>query len=255
MTAKTDSASTIASCELTQSAEGETMRRLVFALLASTLFIGAAAAADLPVKAPVYKAPVMAPVYNWTGFYIGANIGYSWGRQDVDAVGGVPLGNPNIDGVIGGGQIGYNWQMNQLVLGIEADIQASGQKGDGTFVPGPAALALPTITFTDKLDWFGTVRGRVGYAMDRWLPYVTGGWAYGGGSISGSTSTPTTFSGSTTYSGWTIGGGLEYAFMNNWSVKAEYLYIDFGNGPTVNGAIVGGRMTDNIARLGVNYRF
>ncbi len=230
------------------------MRRIGFALLATIAVIGSAAAADMPVKAPVYKAPVVAPPYNWTGFYIGGNVGYSWGKQDLSA-GGVPIGSPNINGVIGGGQIGYNWQINQLVLGIEADIQASGQKGDGTFVPGPAALALPTITYDDKLDWFGTVRGRAGYAIvDRWLAYATGGWAFGGGSISGSTTIPSTFSGSASYSGWTVGGGLEWAFMDHWSAKAEYLYIDFGNGPTI-GTISGGKMTDNIARVGVNYHF
>jgi outer membrane immunogenic protein len=173
--------------------------------------------------------------------------------------------HPN--GIIGGGQVGYNWQVNQWVLGLEADIQASGQSGDGLLlIPGggPAILAVAAATpipYTDKLDWFGTVRGRVGYAIDRWLPYVTAGWAYGHGTISGSTSGgfTTTFSGSSTYSGWTVGGGLEWAFMDHWSAKAEYLYIDFGNGPTIaltpTVNFVAGKMTDSIARLGVNYKF
>lgn len=239
------------------------MRRLSTTLLAgATVFAltQAASAADLPVKAPVYKAPVVAPAYNWTGFYVGANIGYSWGRQDV-LVDDFLLGTPHVDGVIGGGQVGYNWQWNQLVLGLEADIQGSGQKGDGSFIPGPNLRVVTSYAFTDKLDWFGTVRGRIGYAIDRWLPYVTGGWAYGGGSISGTTTTPTgSFSGSKTYSGWTVGGGLEYAFLNNWSAKVEYLYIDFGDGPSVAvppspAVLTGGRLTDNIARVGVNYKF
>ena len=174
--------------------------------------------------------------------------------------------------MIGGGQVGYNWQFNQVVLGLEADFQGSGQQGDGdpiyavaagnpfAGVPGGAAA---TITYTDKLEWFGTVRARAGWAMDRWLPYVTGGWAYGHGSISGTTTTTTpttaTFSASQDYSGWTVGGGVEWAFMNNWSAKVEYLYIDFGDGsnfaasPMLN--IVTGRMTDNIVRAGVNYKF
>ncbi len=238
------------------------MRRTAFVLLASCALMGSAAAADLPVKAPVYKAPVVTPPYNWTGFYVGGNIGYSWGRQD-NSVGGTSLGTVNVDGIIGGGQVGYNWQINQIVLGLEADFQGSGQKGDGSFI-GPAAL-IPssTYTFTDKLDWFGTVRGRVGYAMDRWLPYVTGGWAWGHGSISGTvTGNGPTGAGSASndYSGWTVGGGLEYAFLNNWSAKFEYLYIDFGDGPSVTlapSAVVlsGGKLTDNILRLGVNYKF
>jgi outer membrane immunogenic protein len=252
------------------------MRRIVLALLASTAFVGAAAAADLPVKMPT-KAPAMvvAP-YNWTGFYIGLNAGGSWGRQDNDlvAVGtGVTIfsNSDNLDGFIGGGQIGYNWQVNQWVLGFEADFQGSGQKDDGSFfIPGGGVLLVipsTTITYTDKLDWFGTVRARVGYAMGatgNWLPYVTGGWAYGYGGISGTTTSGavvTSFSGSQDYSGWTIGGGLEWAFADHWSAKAEYLYIDFGNGPTVMAnaagtlAIVSGKMTDNIARLGINYKF
>jgi len=254
------------------------MRGLVLALLASIAVVGTAAAADMPVKAPVYKAPVVAPPYNWTGFYVGLNAGGSWGRQENDLVtvpGGVTLlsNSDNLDGFIGGGQIGYNWQTDKWVLGIEADFQGSAQKADGSFVLGgggfciaacPAGLAA---TYTDKLDWFGTVRGRVGYAMGtagNWLPYVTGGWAYGHSEISGTTTSGavvTAFSGSQDYSGWTIGGGLEWAFADHWSAKAEYLYIDFGNGPTVvvntagSLAIASGKMTDNIARLGVNYHF
>jgi len=247
------------------------MKRFALVLAASALAAGSAFAADLPAKAPVYKAPVAAPIFSWTGFYIGVNAGYSWGRQDnsLQATGGgIISGNSNsdkINGFIGGGQIGYNWQINQFVLGIEADLQASGQKGDGTFfVPGTAVILVvpPTnFTYTDKLDWFGTVRGRLGFAMDRWLPYVTGGWAFGRGTVSGSSTGAivSTFSGSKNYNGWTLGGGLEYAFDRNWSVKAEYLYFDFGTGPTVAVTpavnVVSGKMTDNIARLGVNYRF
>jgi outer membrane immunogenic protein len=253
------------------------MRRLVLALLASIAVVGTAAAADMPVKAPVYKAPVVAPPYNWTGFYVGLNAGGSWGRQENDLVtvpGGVTLlsNSDNLDGFIGGGQIGYNWQINQFVLGVEADFQGSGQKADGSFlipfIPATVAPAVPGLTanYTDKLEWFGTVRARAGYTWDRWLAYVTGGWAFGHGTLSGTgTTTPAgtvlAFSTSQDYSGWTVGGGLEWAFADHWSAKAEYLYIDFGNGPTVvvntagSLAIASGKMTDNIARLGVNYHF
>lgn len=108
----------------------------------------------------------------------------------------------------------------------------------------------------------GTVRGWLGWANDHWLAYLTGGWAFGGGKIDGLATiggVTTSFSGSKTYNGWTVGGGLEYAFMNNWSAKLEYLYIDFGDGPTVPVTaavnIVAGKMTDNIVRVGLNYKF
>lgn len=254
------------------------MRRFALALVASVALIGSAAAADMPVKMPV-KAPIIIPMYNWTGFYVGLNAGGSWGRQENDLVtvpGGAVLfaNTDHLNGFIGGGQIGYNWQTGHWVFGVEADFQGSGQKADGSFVLAgggancinlcPAGL---TTTYTDKLDWFGTVRGRVGYAMGatgNWLPYVTGGWAYGHGAISGTTvsgAVVTPFSASQDYNGWTLGGGVEWAFADHWSVKGEYLYIDFGNGPTVpvnaagTLAIVSGRMSDNIARLGINYKF
>src|SRR5882672_8027865 len=140
------------------------MRRLALALLASIALVGTAAAADMPVKAPVYKAPVMAPVYNWSGLYAGLNAGYSWGRQSNDLVAaatGARLfsNSDHLNGFIGGGQLGYNWQINQWVLGLEGDFQGSGQKGDGTFLIPPAVGAAPipglTAAYTDKLEWFG----------------------------------------------------------------------------------------------------
>ena len=256
------------------------MRRFQCAMLAAVAVIGfgsLASAADMPVKSPMYtKAPVMAPLYNWTGFYVGSNAGYSWGSQDNSLVTStgvtVQSNSDHLNGFVGGGQIGYNWQVNQWVFGLEADFQGSGQKADGSLLlPGSGfnILVIPTtsIAYTDKLDWFGTVRGRVGYAMgDRgtWLPYLTGGWAYGHGSVSGTTTfgaTATSFSGSQDYSGWTVGGGVEWAFADHWSAKVEYLYIDFGNGPTLAANatgtlnIVSGTMTDNIVRAGVNYKF
>jgi outer membrane immunogenic protein len=246
--------------------------------LSSGLALGMASAADLgaPAPAPVYtKAPVIAP-WSWTGFYVGGNVGYSWGHQSAtvtDLAGdAVATSGADLNGVIGGGQIGYNYQINSIVLGIEADIQGSGQRGDGSFgLPGSPCVfnvraCTPTPTLgddTDQLEWFGTVRARVGYAAGRWLPYVTGGWAYGNGTISGTTTTgsiSTTYSSSTNYTdGWTVGGGLEWAFADHWSAKFEYLYIDFGSGPIVPISpslnLATGHMTDNIGRVGVNYRF
>ena len=254
------------------------MARFHSATLAAIAVLGfasMASAADLPAKAPMYtKAPVMVPMYNWTGFYVGLNAGYSWGSQDNAAVttAGTTLfsNSDHLNGFVGGGQIGYNWQVNQWVFGLEADFQGSGQKADGAFLIAPVGFfanvpASTSVAYSDKLDWFGTVRGRIGYAMGttgNWLPYVTGGWAYGHGEISGTTTigaASTSFSASQDYSGWTVGGGVEWAFADHWSAKAEYLYIDFGDGPTVAVSpllnIVSGSMKDNIARAGVNYKF
>jgi outer membrane immunogenic protein len=230
---------------------------------------GVASAADMPLKAPPPPAPVY---YNWSGFYLGVNLGGSWGHQSEELfLGGAPVaGRSNhMDGVIGGGQLGYNWQFpgsgvfggNAWVLGLEADFQGSGQRRDDNF-----AFTGISGDLNDKLEWFGTVRGRAGVAFDHWLPYVTGGWAYGHRTLDGTIGTTTTtasFSNSNTFTdGWTVGGGVEWAFWSHWTAKLEYLYIDFGNNgsnanmittPAVS--ITTGHLTDNIVRAGVNYKF
>jgi outer membrane immunogenic protein len=245
---------------------------VIAALLANLATLGAASAADL--SRPITKAPPLPPLpvaYNWTGFYLGVNVGGSWGHQDV-TLAGLLINSNKIDGVIGGGQIGYNWQGagSPWVFGIEADIQGSGQKGSGAFaIPAclTCALAIPatSIAYEDKLEWFGTVRGRIGYAIgDRgtWLPYITGGLAYGESKIDGSGSlvgVPVAFSVSDTRVGWTVGAGIEWAFADQWSAKLEYLFMDLGSDPAVvltsTTSITTNRMTDNIARVGVNLRF
>ena len=236
------------------------------------------------VARPVYKAPPPVPAsYNWTGFYLGVKLGGGWGHESHELFNGIP-GNSeggfthDPRGVIGGAQIGYNWQFapwfgwgTGVVLGIEADIQASSQTSrvNGAFsdpVFGP-------VTFSggveDKLKWFGTVRGRAGIAFDRVLLYGTGGWAFGQskldeGALTSSNAAgliaSTAFSTSNNMQGWTAGGGIEWAFLDHWTAKFEYLYIDFGNrdnvaipgGPFI---ITSGHFTDNVVRAGVNYKF
>ena len=247
------------------------------ALAIAACAIGAAVAADLPANM-VTKAPPAPLGLNWTGFYGGVNVGGSWGHQrtslDSATTGARLLSNSShLDGAIGGGQIGYNWQPldRPWVFGVEADIQGSGQKADGSFFVGgiaaPGIVALPgdNIVYQDRLDWFGTLRGRIGWAMgerSNWLPYITGGLAFGQGTISGNGAAggiPVAFNTTSTYAGWVLGGGVEWAFWDRWSAKAEYLYIDFGRGgiipltPMVN--INAGRMIDNVGRVGVNYHF
>jgi outer membrane immunogenic protein len=296
------------------------MKRLLIGISAAASLIATGAlAADLPVKAPVYtKAPAYVdPGYDWTGFYVGGNVGYSWGNSNSTLTLTDP-GPPStvlnstsnkfkMDGVVGGGQIGYNWQRDRWVFGLEADIQATGQAGNGSSVcaGGTATVlnsacavghigdttpfnvpAFPvTSTLSESLDWFGTVRGRIGgTVIPTLLLYATGGLAYGevgvtntvGGNnitgpqgVNGSTITPFAagYSNSTLKVGWTVGAGVEGVISGNWTARLEYLYVDLGNvsgsfaTPLIapSGAFAtssySSHITDNILRVGVNYKF
>jgi outer membrane immunogenic protein len=285
------------------------MQKIIGAIAALALGapITSALAADLrlPVKAP--PMPVVAP-YSWTGFYIGGNVGYSFGRDPIDVTatarsrvfrafgtpaetlttdtGVVPFplgaGTADVEGALAGGQIGYNWQTGAFVWGLETDLQWTGQKGGTSFcfpvacLPGAFQVAVD-----HKIDWFGTFRARAGALVDpRVLLYVTGGLAYGHvttDATGGVVGQPfVNLSAKDTRVGWTIGGGVEGALSNNWTVKAEYLYMDLGDAPSVGASAqtifpnvpqvgfttvldttvaTGGRVRDHIFRLGVNYRF
>jgi outer membrane immunogenic protein len=265
------------------------MRRTRSLLLASVASLAlcvasAASAADMPVY---LKAPP--PVWNWTGFYLGGNVGYSWGSSNstvsfFDSTGALlasPSQSFSMDGVIGGGQVGYNWQTGRWVWGLETDIQASGQRGSATFICGAACAGTPpaSATLTEKLDWFGTARGRLGYTVTPTvLLYATGGLAYGDIKTDGALSDGTSFSTSTIKAGWTVGAGVEARIVGNWTAKLEYLYMDLGNIsssgnidplicqsgnniraiPCVNVTYPisnSSSIIDNIVRVGVNYKF
>jgi outer membrane immunogenic protein len=268
------------------------MKRIVIGMAAAmSLFASGAMAADLAAKPYVKAPPVAAVIDSWTGFYIGGNIGYSWGRArntetisnfatGVALATGTGIGSDNVNGVIGGGQIGYNWQMQNWLFGLEADIQGSGEKGSINFTCVACANDGTNITstVTQKLSWFGTARGRVGVLVTpSVLLYGTGGLAYGqlqtGGSITGTNiaGVPVTvaFPGtSSTRAGWTAGVGVEGKIAPNWTAKLEYLYMDLGSvsaGPiattilvpvrTAGGVAYSSGFTDNILRVGVNYQF
>jgi outer membrane immunogenic protein len=219
-----------------------------------------ASAADMPVKAPVYKAPMMAPAYNWSGFYIGGVVGYGWGTSDhCDAstcgLPGVVYPAPDPKGWNAGVTLGYNWQSANWVLGVEGDWSWANMKGSdpGTLTFGCAG------TCDTNIKSFGTVRGRIGYAFDRLLPYVTAGVAFT--ELNATIGTPVLAEGTTTKASFTVGGGVEYAFLPNWSAKLEYLYIskldDFTYAPAfcaAPGCFVS-NTSYSVARLGVNYRF
>jgi outer membrane immunogenic protein len=222
---------------------------------AATALAGAASAADIRQPPPAVKAPAfVAPLFTWTGFYIGGNLGYGWSdRSGTFTI--APARGPvsgEADGIIGGVQVGYNWQMGAFVIGIETDFQGSGIEGNvsGRLVPGPVAV-------NGKIsnEWFGTIRGRLGYAVDRWLFYFTGGGAYSHTKFSG-VAGGVPFSSASTGWSWTVGGGVETALAANWSIKGEYLYIAKpDNLPVPAGTRFSGDIDSHVIRLGVNYRF
>ncbi len=234
--------------------------RLVNALLAGTLFAGlgtvaitvAASAADLPRKAPAF-APAIATIYNWTGFYVGVHGGYATG----DANSGLLGGSLDIEGGFGGAQLGFNWQApgSPWVFGVEVD--SSFADIQDSFV---ATVGGVTGSIESQIDYFGTARGRIGYAWDRFLVYGTGGVAWANNELTLGVAFPgfaAAVSNDQTHIGWTAGAGVEWAFAPNWSAKVEYLYMDFDSedffaGPA--GSISADAEIHTI-KIGVNYRF
>ena len=240
------------------------MKKILLAGVALAAMSTLATAADLPRKTAPIQPIVYAPAFSWTGFYVGGNAGYAFGstttRNSFNGL--VPAGAQlfgDSDGFVGGGQVGYNYQFyNNFVIGAEADFQ-------GSLVESTRAPVFGT-TSKASLDYFGTVRARVGYAfagtnsvLDRTLIYVTGGLAYGSQSynIAGYSSP------SSTQVGYAAGAGVEYAFTNNWTAKLEGLYVDLGrenyvftNANPVIPAIRTRASNDfAVVRAGLNYKF
>jgi outer membrane immunogenic protein len=290
------------------------MKKLFFGAVALTGLMGSAFAADLPL----YKAPPPAPVYSWTGFYLGANVGYGMsmdkassntlaGNGDIVVAPGTQLygGPQNFDlaakGWSGGGQLGYNLQWTpSWVIGFETDIQGQSMSDSQACIMAcntptainfsQGAVRFPVMFGNNSsgynIDWFGTVRGRLGYTFGPSLLYVTGGLAYGNvqtnSAVAGNTffagngATVNNFSGavntSGTKTGWVLGAGIEAALWSNWTVKAEYLYMDFGSvtenyntvftssvfgqtGQTAGIRTVTNEITEQVFRVGLNYKF
>jgi outer membrane immunogenic protein len=226
---------------------------LAFALTAAVLGAGAASAADLPARMYT-KAPPPIAVSDWTGFYIGANVGYGSARY-TSSLGALDTSQTG-SGILGGGQLGYNQQFGQWVLGLEVDGQGTDQSGNfSLFVPG---VGGGTITQSNSMPWFFTGRARLGYTIaPTWLIYATGGAAV---ADIKSDFTATGLGATTienTRVGWTAGAGVEVMFARNWSAKAEYLHLDIGsNSATVFAVPTSIKLTDDdIGRVGVNYHF
>jgi outer membrane immunogenic protein len=221
--------------------EVETMKRVFVAGAALLALASSAVAADLPAPQPYYKGPAYLPPPLWSGFYLGVNGGGAFGNSTWDTAGSI-----NTSGGLVGGTIGYNYQINRFVIGVEGDIDWASISGTTT------TLACPVGGKTGD-SWLSTVRGRVGYGADRFLPYLTGGAAFG--NIQATTAGLTTTS---TNAGWTVGAGLEFAITPNWSAKAEYLYVNLGKfncGLNCGAAIDNVSFSANLFRGGVNYHF
>ncbi|MGO4716593.1 outer membrane protein [Bradyrhizobium sp. 2TAF24] len=245
------------------------MNKLVIAAAFAAVASTTAQAADLPARTYTKAPPLVAQAYDWTGFYLGVNAGLGFGRDKTTTTSAVGIGETtrlSPFGALGGGQVGYNWQggnfgLGNIVLGVEADIQGTGFKDDRT-----CGLAIAACTqagglqYSQKLDWFGTARGRVGFATGPVLSYFTGGFAYGNVKTGYSNALLGSSSFSQTRSGWTVGSGVEAALGGNWTGKIEYLYVDLGsvNNPGILPGAAGFASSSNIRehifRVGLNYR-
>lgn len=242
----------------------------------------AVGAADLPASMPVKALAAPAP-FSWTGFYIGGHLGYGWGSVDGDTLAaptvpaGLGFGTPGAqpfsvnrsltpNGILGGGQFGYNHQIGSAVLGFETDFTWTGQRDTFSF-SGERVFNSEDYVYQEtvraQLQYMGTVRGRLGYAFGMFMPYVTAGFAWGHMTSDLNSSLRQLFgptlliatSQSRTLSGGTVGAGLEYAVASKWSLKAEYLFVDLGKKTFFDGqsgSTFG--LQDHTVRLGFNYR-
>jgi outer membrane immunogenic protein len=258
------------------------MKHVFLSTAALALLSGGALAADLPAYEPPPVA-VATSVYDWTGFYVGVSGGWAWLGDDDDAdidctdFGPACINFPATvdlndgDGGLIGGTAGFNFQVNQFVFGIEGDLSWANWDQDGSFTfPGGGGFTPFTLTVDRDIDWFGTLRGRVGFAFDRFLIFGTGGLAAAGvDTTTTAVFTPTTtgdFAGSSddTEFGWTLGGGGEVAVTQHITIKAEALYFNLGDQSVIatDPQFPGFSYTVNtedldgvIGRVGANFKF
>jgi outer membrane immunogenic protein len=243
------------------------MKRLLLTTVSALALISArpGLAADLGTRLPYKAPPAMVRAFSWTGCYLGAHIGGGWGRKMFsDTADGdlVSIASPSFQsvqadtsGLLGGGQLGCNYQFAPAwVIGIEGDVSAADISGDIT------SPFFPNTVFNAKTEWLASATARFGYAWDRWLLYGKGGAAWAGDKYSAQYLG--TWAASETRSGWTVGGGLEWAFADNWSAKLEYQFYDFGNRDVtfVNPGesfieVENVKQQIQTVKLGLNYRF
>lgn len=236
------------------------MKQIVVAsVVLSLIGIGRLFAADFP---PPSQPPVPPPIYSgeapskgWSGVYLGINGGYGFGSSQW-SLGGNPTSVFDSNGFLVGGTVGMNFPVSEVLFGVEGDIDWAGLDGN---VAGCAVTTAGAVAACEtRNNFLTTARARVGYAFDRTLVYVTGGGAFG--NVQTGLNPPASFD-STTKAGWAAGAGIEYAFSDNWSAKAEYLYVNLGsascttlaNCGSASGASVA--LTEDIVRAGLNYKF
>lgn len=216
------------------------MRKLALSLTTAAFASVAtmASAADVVFQEPPAPAPMaVAPaVYDWTGVYLGAHGGYSWMR-----IVGDDFESERFDGFLLGGHVGANWQMNSWVFGVEGDVSYAWN--DNTYATDLGDVEIGT-------DWQGSIRARAGYAIDRTLIFATGGLAFTRGyvELDGDKETET-------FTGWTVGGGLEHAFTDNWTARLEYRYADYGTETFNFDSDADARLREHTVRAGVSYKF
>jgi outer membrane immunogenic protein len=274
--------------------------KLIIAAAISTFGIGAASAADLPAR--IYtKAPVASPVYNWTGFYIGGTVGAAWVSDPIALSAANNAGGPgdflNIAATNAFGsttlrntvftasaKAGYNWQVQSWILGVEGDIGSLHFRRSTSFTGNPdvpgCGICFQSHSYNVSSDWVATFRPRVGYAVDKWMVYGTGGLAVGNLGFSNAYSENSGFNplgtvrigtaagaASATLTGWAAGAGTEYAVTKNWLLSLEYVHVDLGklsvneistNGPVfnINGNLnFTTRLANDILRVGAAYKF
>jgi outer membrane immunogenic protein len=269
------------------------MRKLLLGTAMSLAIVAGASAADLPPRpapAPVYpQAPSYVAAYYWTGFYIGGNAGAAWGTFDPSTSTVYnPAGNYDLSsiqafnaagaqsikpsGFTGGFEAGYNLQLGKFVFGLEGDIESFRLSGSATSGPVLYPCCAPNsfiVSSNASTSWLATARGRVGVAADNWLFFATGGAAFT--TLNGNFSFSETFYGSTeavsfanSKTGYTVGAGVEAGLWGNWTLKAEYLYVNLGTVSAIGINAAAGvpqpftnsiDLKANIARVGLNYRF
>jgi outer membrane immunogenic protein len=263
------------------------MKKLLLGTLTWAALTGAAFAADMPVR------PAAAPAYsNWNGWYVGINAGGGFQSQEATLSGtdtgaggilrpfGIPTLTPSIgvplwvSGPLGGFTVGWNWQAGWWLAGIEADIDCANITGNTNLNNAVGGFVPVTIQVANTLDRLGTVRGRLGWLagpQSNFLLYATGGFAYGRNTLELSAICPTCGPPANLYAqdratktGWTAGGGIEWMFLQSWTVKGEYLFVDLGSqttsvtylyGPNISSATLDNRDRYHILRIGVNYIF
>ncbi|MGV8953136.1 MAG: outer membrane protein [Cypionkella sp.] len=227
------------------------MRTFILALTSAALLTATAQAADLGWAGSTSPANMYSgsSAFQWSGFYAGVNGGYGFGTLSRQSTLGGAVTQDNTGGAQGGVQAGYNFDMGGFVLGGEADLQLSSI--GYTQELGAAGTLKSTV------DGFGTIRGRAGVTFDRVMPYITGGGAFGRGTVSQTDPTNVVTSQTNTHLGWTVGAGLEAAATDNITLKAEYLYVDLGTQTysTAPGGNINATQRFGVIRAGINYKF